>query len=90
MFTSEDGSHFYYIHYDNDTVHGLINTGRLRVKPTDDRQSTDDSGAYLFAGHDSRLWNMLEGDEEFMGIVQRMDNALYSAGISYINIIDMV
>lgn len=90
MFTSEDGSHFYYIHYDNDTVHGLINTGRLRVKPTDDRQSTDDSGAYLFAGHDSRLWNMLEGDEEFMGIVQRMDNALYSAGISYINIIDML
>lgn len=90
MFTSEDGSHFYYIHYDNDTVHGLINTGRLRVKPTDDRQSTDDSGAYLFAGHDSRLWNMLEGDEEFMGIVQRMDNALYSAGISYINIINML
>lgn len=90
MFTSEDGSHFYYIHYDNDTVHGLINTGRLRVKPTDDRQSTDDSGAYLFAGHDSRLWNMLEGDEEFMGIVQKMDNALYSAGISYINIIDML
>lgn len=90
MFTSEDGSHFYYIHYDNDTVHGLINTGRLRVKPTDDRQSTDDSGAYLFAGHDSRLWNMLEGDKEFMGIVQKMDNALYSAGISYINIIDML
>lgn len=90
MFTSEDGSHFYYIHYDNDTVHGLINTGRLRVKPTDDRQSTDDSGAYLFAGHDSRLWNMLESDKEFMGIVQKMDNALYSAGISYINIIDML
>lgn len=89
MFTSEDGEHFYYIHYDNDTINGLINTGRLRVKPTDDRQSVDESGAYLFAGHDSRLWNMLEGDAEFMGIVKKMDNALYSAGISYINSIKM-
>lgn len=90
MFTTEDGTHFYYIHYDNDTVNGLINTGRLKVKPTDDRQSVDESGAYLFAGHDSRLWNMLEDDEEFMGIVQKMDNALYSAGISYINVVKML
>lgn len=90
MFTSEDGVHFYYIHYDNDTVHGLINTGRLRVKPTDDRQSVDESGAYLFAGHDSKLWNMVEEDEEFMEIIKKMDNALYSAGISYINVVKML
>lgn len=90
MFTSEDGIHFYYIHYDNDTVHGLINTGRLRVKPTDDRQSVDESGAYLFAGHDSKLWNMVEEDEEFMEIIKKMDNALYSAGISYINVVKML
>lgn len=89
MFTSEDGVHFYYIHYDNDTINGLINTGRLRVKPTDDRQSKDESDAYLFAGHDSRLWNMLEADTEFINLVRRMDNALYSAGISYINSIKM-
>ena len=89
MFTSEDGVHFYYIHYDNDTINGLINTGKLRVKPTDDRQSKDESDAYLFAGHDSRLWNMLEADTEFMNLVRRMDNALYSAGISYINSIKM-
>ena len=89
MFTSEDGIHFYYIHYDNDTINGLINTGKLRVKPTDDRQSKDESDAYLFAGHDSRLWNMLEADTEFMNLVRRMDNALYSAGISYINSIKM-
>ena len=90
MFTSEDGVHFYYIHYDNDTVHGLINTGKLRVKPTDDRQSVDESGAYLFAGHDSKLWNMVEEDEEFMEIIKKMDNALYSAGISYINVVKML
>lgn len=87
MFTSEDGQHFYYILYDNDTINGLINTGYLRIKPTDGRQTIDDSGAYVFAGHDSRLWNMLEADEEFKNIVSAVDNALYSAGISYLNTI---
>ncbi len=85
MFTSEDGVHFYYIHYDNDTINGLINSGRLTVKPDATRESKDESDAYIFAGHDSRLWNMLEADTEFMDLVRRMDNALYSAGISYIN-----
>ena len=87
MFTSEDGQHFYYILYDNDTINGLINTGRLRIKPTDDRQTVDETGSYVFAGHDSRLWNMLEADEEFKDIVSAVDNALYSAGISYANTI---
>ena len=87
MFTSEDGQHFYYILYDNDTINGLINTGRLRIKPTDNRQTIDESGAYVFAGHDSRLWNLLEADKEFIDIVSAVDNALYSAGISYANTI---
>lgn len=87
MFTSEDGQKFYYILYDNDTINGLINTGRLRIKPTDDRQTVDEAGAYVFAGHDSRLWNMLENDLEFMQIVSAVDNALYSSGISYTNTI---
>ena len=87
MFTSEDGQHFYYILYDNDTINGLINTGHLRIRPTDTRQTVDASGAYVFAGHDSRLWNMLEADDEFMRIVSDVDNALYSAGISYVNTI---
>ena len=89
MFTSEDGVHFYYIHYDNDTINGLINSGRLIVKPDATRESKDATGAYIFAGHDSKLWNMLEADTEFMNLVKRMDNALYSAGISYINSIKM-
>lgn len=87
MFTSEDGQHFYFILYDNDTINGLINTGYLRLKPTDGRQTVDATGSYVFAGHDSRLWNMLEADEEFMTIVSEVDNALYSAGISYENTI---
>ena len=87
MFTSEDGEHFYYILYDNDTINGLINTGHLTIRPTDTRQTMDASGSYVFAGHDSRLWNMLEADEEFINIVAKVDNALYSAGISYDNTI---
>ena len=87
MFTSEDGVKWYYILYDNDTINGLINTGDIRIKPTDGRQTLDASGSYVFAGHDSRLWNMLEADTEFQGIVSLVDNALYSAGISYANTI---
>lgn len=87
MFTSEDGIKWYYILYDNDTINGLINTGDIRIKPTDGRQTVDESGSYVFAGHDSRLWNMLEADEEFIDIVSAVDNALYSAGISYVNTI---
>lgn len=87
MFTSEDGIKWYYILYDNDTINGLINTGDIRIKPTDGRQTVDESGSYVFAGHDSRLWNMLEADVEFNEIVSAVDNALYSAGISYVNTI---
>jgi hypothetical protein len=83
MFTSEDGQKFYFILYDNDTINGLINTGVIDILPTDDRDSQDASGQYKFAGHGSVLWNMLEADEEFMQIVKDVDNALYSAGISY-------
>ena len=87
MLTSEDGQHFYFILYDNDTINGLINTGKLRISPTDGRQTVDETGSYVFAGHDSRLWNLLEADDEFKNIVSEMDNALYSAGISYANTI---
>lgn len=92
MFTSEDGVHWFYINYDNDTVNGLRNDGLLIYQPNITRQtldSTSSTGAYAYAGHESRLWNMLEADTEFMSIVQEVDNALYSAGLSYANVIKM-
>lgn len=92
MFTSEDGVHWFYINYDNDTVNGLRNDGLLIYRPNITRQtldSTSSTGAYAYAGHESRLWNMLEADTEFMSIVQEVDNALYSAGLSYANVIKM-
>ena len=50
MFTSEDGVKWYYILYDNDTINGLINTGRIAISPTDGRQTVDATGSYVFAG----------------------------------------
>ncbi|MDE7465569.1 MAG: CotH kinase family protein, partial [Muribaculaceae bacterium] len=92
MFTTEDGKHWYFINYDNDTINGLRNDGLLAFDPTIDRQTLDSSfaeGVYAYAGHDSRLWNMLEADEEFMQIVRQTDEALYSSGLSYANVIRM-
>lgn len=82
MFTSEDGQHWYYINYDNDTVLGLKNTGALTYPPTITR-NTVDGNTYAYAGRESRLWNMLENDDEFMRYVSRVDTLLYNAGLTY-------
>lgn len=92
MFTSEDGNHFYFINYDNDTILGVRNDGLLIYLPTINRDSLDESyttKVYAYAGHDSTLWNLLEDDEEFMQIVSVVDNALYQAGLRYADVIDM-
>ena len=92
MLTTEDGQHFFWILYDNDTVNGLRNDGRLRYPPTIDRQSLDEEFTeitYAYAGHDSVLWNNMEADDEFMRIVIRIDNALYTAGLTYNAVINM-
>lgn len=89
MFTSEDGEHFYFILYDNDTINGLNNDGFIEILPTDNRQSKYATGSHKFAGHDSVLWNMLEADQEFIAIVSNVDSALAQAGISYNNVIKM-
>lgn len=92
MFTSEDGKKFYFINYDNDTINGLRNDGYLMYPPTITRQSLDESyttDVYAYAGHDSRLWNYLEADTEFMSIVQTIDASLYNAGLTYANTIRM-
>lgn len=87
--TSEDGEKFYFINYDNDTINGLINTGRLVLDPTINRDTIGSDGEYVYAGHNSVLWNRCEADTEFMDIVSIVDNALYSAGLRYDEVIAM-
>lgn len=92
MLTSEDGQHYFFILYDNDTTHGLRNDSLLIYEPTIDRQSLDPTASttvYAYAGHDSVLWNSLEADTEFMEIVEKVDAALYEAGLTYDNAIKM-
>ena len=89
FFTSEDGQHFYFINYDNDTVNGVINTGAIALPWNADRQTKGDDGSYLFAGHTSVLWNLLEADADFMKLVTIVDDALYSAGLTYNGMIEM-
>lgn len=93
MLTTEDGIHWFWINYDNDTIFGLRNDGPLVYDPYITRQTLDpsfSSTVYAYAGHDSKLWNLLEGDEEFMKvIVPKVDDALYAAGLSYGGIVDM-
>ena len=86
---------WYYINYDNDTINGLVNNGRLLVAYDADRNTPsslsaeEQDSAYEFAGHDSTLWNNLEKDAEFMRIVRDLDNAMYSAGLTYKEIMEM-
>ena len=89
ILTSEDGEKFFLINYDNDTINGLINTGRLALDPTVDRDTIGSDGEYVYAGHNSVLWNKLTNDAEFMEIVSIVDNALYSAGLRYDEVIAM-
>ena len=93
MITSEDGTHYYYINYDNDTILGVRNDGVLAFPPTIDRQSSDTTvtgtEAYAYAGHNNRLWNLCEADTEFMAIVKVVYSSLVSAGLTYANLIDM-
>lgn len=89
MLTSEDGLIWYFILYDNDTVNGLTNEGKLVVPWNAIRTTIGADGQPYYAGPDSRLWNMLEADVEFMEIVRKVDEALYIAGLTYENIIKM-
>lgn len=98
MFTTEGthgtGTHckWFFINYDNDTVNGLRNDGLLIYNWDIDRQTIDNSFTelvYAYAGHESTLWNNLEADPEFMRIVKDIDNALYMAGLSYNEVINM-
>lgn len=69
---------YFFEWYDNDTSHGIDNDSQLKYGPYIDRQTLEagTDSTYVYAGHASTLWNLLEADEEFMGIVQEVDGEL--------------
>ena len=90
MLMTEDGVHWFFILYDNDTIFGVRNDGLLRYGPDIDRQTQDlEIGGYAYAGHSATIWNNFEADPECMALAKQIDNALYSAGLTYENVINM-
>lgn len=69
---------WYFINYDNDTILGVKNDGRLVFDPYITRETKDGTG-YVYAGRTSTLWNNLEADVEFMDKVTAIDNQLADA-----------
>ena len=66
---------WYFINYDNDTILGVKNDGRLVFDPYITRQTFDGTG-FAYAGRESTLWNNLELDVDFMEHVNKIDNQL--------------
>lgn len=95
MLTTEDGVHWYFINYDNDTVLGLDNDGIVAFSPDIDRQSVDPRVAtsYCYAGHSSKLWNTveqaIEEDAQVASLLKEVDQSLYVAGLKYSGVLDM-
>ena len=82
---------WYYINYDNDTILGVKNDGRLVYGPEINRKSKEGSGStasYVYAGSTSTLWNNFDADEEFQNIVRIADQGL-SKTMTYKKAINM-
>lgn len=60
MLATWDGRLWYFIPYDNDTVLGVRNDGKVVYDYTIDEETYDESiGSYAYAGHDSLLWKLV-------------------------------
>lgn len=60
MLATWDGLHWYFLPYDNDTVLGVRNDGKVVYDYTIDENTFDDTiGSYAYAGHDSLLWQLV-------------------------------
>ena len=82
MMTTEDGKHWYFINYDNDTVLGVRNDGYLAYDWKIDRESYDNSiGSFCYAGFGSVLWNTLEQDDDFMDKVQKVATSMVTSNV---------
>ncbi len=84
MFTTEDGEHWFYINYDNDTILGIDNASVLFDTWDYDLLTQTPGGGYYYAGKGmSVLWNCFMADPECMALVKKIDAILYRAGLKY-------
>ena len=82
MMTTEDGRHYYFINYDNDTTLGVRNDGYLAYDWKIDRETYDKSiGSFCYAGFGSVLWNLLEQDDDFLDKVQKVATAMVASNV---------
>lgn len=60
MLATWDGLHWHFLPYDNDTVLGVRNDGKVVYDYTIDENTFDNTiGSYAYAGHDSLLWQLV-------------------------------
>lgn len=82
MITTEDGQHWYFINYDNDTILGVRNDATLIFNWDFDRNTYDyDGNNYAFAGARAILWNNIEQSDYFMNIVKAIAQVFYTSGL---------
>lgn len=90
MFTTEDGEHWFYINYDNDTVLGIDNESRQFDTWDYDLFTKTPQGGYYYAGKGkSVLWKCFEADEDCMELARQIDALLFNAGLTYENVCNM-
>lgn len=84
MFTTEDGLHWFYINYDNDTILGIDNESRQFDTWDYGLTTQTPDGGYYYAGKGkSVLWNLFEADTECMALARQIDALLFNAGLTY-------
>lgn len=89
MFTTEDGMHWFYINYDNDTVLGIDNESHQFDTWDYGLFTRTPEGGYYYAGKGkSVLWRCFEADSECMTLARQIDALLFNAGLKYETVCD--
>jgi hypothetical protein len=90
MFTTEDGQHWFYINYDNDTILGIDNESRQFDTWDYGLFTQTPNGGYYYAGKGkSVLWRCFEADPECMALARQIDDLLFKAGLTYDKVCEM-
>lgn len=78
-----DGLIWYVTYYDGDCQLGSDNKSFLTGKYDDNRQTKNDSGAYVMQGHNSWLWNLILAN--FRDMMEEIMTKGYNGGTSFMS-----